>query len=276
MSLTLAGATLAGAAIAGGSSFLTGLMGKSASEQNLSLQKKNLDWQKHVQQEIWNREDTAVQRRMKDLRDAGLNPWSAAGQSANAGSIVNTQAPQQDLSYLQDFSKVAQTPANMIGAYIDAMKATEQIKQAKLQTTYQELINKNLSLRNEYQNLFNLDFGNYYTTEWMYPETDENGVVHYKSFNYKKGYGPDYGTMDFKDIMNSTLGFKRAMGDAAELDYLKSYYANQLIADTYYNDILKVNRDFAVLDKIESYAKDALNMYLSPKFMRRGKSSSRR
>lgn len=276
MSLTLAGATLAGAAIAGGTSFISGLMNKSASEENLSLQKKNLDWQKHVQQKTWDREDTAVQRRMKDLRDAGLNPWSASGQSANAGSVVNTQAPQQDLSYLQDFSKAAQTPANMIGAYIDAMKATEQIKQAKLQTTYQELINKNLSLRNEYQNLFNLDFGNYVDSEWLYPQTDFDGNTNWSLYSWKKNYGSAYGTPDFADIKNSVLGFKRAMGDSSELDYLKSYYANQLIADTYYNDILKVNRDFAVIDKIEGYAKDALNMYLSPKFMRRGKSSYRR
>lgn len=62
--------------------------------KNLDLQKENLAYQKDLQQQIFNREDNAVQRKVADLQLAGLSPVLAAGQAANAGMAVQTQAPQ--------------------------------------------------------------------------------------------------------------------------------------------------------------------------------------
>lgn len=70
--------------------FISGIM-------NRQSQAANLSWQKQVQREIWRREDNAAQRRVADLRLAGLSPTLAAGNAANAGAVVNTQAPQLDL-----------------------------------------------------------------------------------------------------------------------------------------------------------------------------------
>lgn len=102
-----------GALIGAGISAAGGLIGsymqnkaqKEMNEKNLSFQKENLDYQKHLQQQIFEREDTAHQREVKDLRSAGLNPLLSTGAGAGAGSVVPTEAMQTN--YAPDYSGIA-------------------------------------------------------------------------------------------------------------------------------------------------------------------------
>lgn len=51
---------------------------------------------KELQQQIFQREDTAVQRRAADLEAAGLSKTLAAGGGAQAGSVVSMNAPKME------------------------------------------------------------------------------------------------------------------------------------------------------------------------------------
>lgn len=61
---------------------------------NLAMQQANLEYQKDLQQQVFQREDTSYQRTVNDMRKAGLSPLAMSGTN-NAGAVLNTQAPQQ-------------------------------------------------------------------------------------------------------------------------------------------------------------------------------------
>lgn len=85
--------------------FILGLEGAGAigdayaAYKNYKMSKKQLEWDKDRQKIAWLREDNAVFRRTQDLRNAGLNPVLAAGQSAGNGPIVSSKAPEMNFNF---------------------------------------------------------------------------------------------------------------------------------------------------------------------------------
>lgn len=95
-----------------------GVLGAANTIYNLYTNERDFDYQKALQQQMFEREDTAVQRRMADLTSAGMNPNLAAGSAASAGSVV---------------SRSNTNDVNM-GSALDMIQAMNQIKQQKKQT----------------------------------------------------------------------------------------------------------------------------------------------
>lgn len=89
-----------GAGLIGG--LAQGIGNLVSGQQNYGNQQALLDYQKALQQTTWQREDTAVQRRVADLKAAGLSPVLAAGSAAQTSSPINVTAPRRD--YVPDLN----------------------------------------------------------------------------------------------------------------------------------------------------------------------------
>lgn len=115
----------------------TNEINKDIAAQNLGFQRENLDYQKALQQQIFQREDTAHQREIEDLKRAGINPLvTAGGNGANAGSVVpltelnNTyQAQTADMSGLGAAGAALDAAVQNDRALDDAKQAREDQKQ---------------------------------------------------------------------------------------------------------------------------------------------------
>lgn len=103
---------------------------------NYQLQKENLDYQKSLQKVMFERNDNAVQRRVNDLKTAGLSPVLAAGSSANAGPVISTSAPQRgnDLQGYLALAQVGTMIANQQRAQTEADIARQTLNQSRIKT----------------------------------------------------------------------------------------------------------------------------------------------
>lgn len=110
--MELATATaLAGLASAGVSAFNSGL--------NMSMTGRMNSRSEKMMRESWAREDTAVQRRVADLKAAGLSPTLAAGSAASTSGPVRLETPKAEFD-------------SVLKNSIDAMMSVQALRGLKL------------------------------------------------------------------------------------------------------------------------------------------------
>lgn len=90
---------------------------------NYGSQREQQSWERKAYEETKAREDSEVQRRVADLRAAGLSPVLAAGQGASTSSPIHTVTPELTMNALTQSKDIAKTAAEKVRIEEEARKA---------------------------------------------------------------------------------------------------------------------------------------------------------
>lgn len=112
---------------------------QKTAKENLKFQRENLDYQKAMQKEAWRREDSSSQRKMADLRAAGLNPLLASGMQAQSSSPIRTEAPQmQQIKPAATIASGAIEAMNMLSMKASIEKTFAETQRIKAEAQFLE------------------------------------------------------------------------------------------------------------------------------------------
>lgn len=90
-------------------------------QQNLDFQRENLEYQKALQQQIFEREDTSYQRTAQDMLNAGLNPLTMQGTNG-AGEAVSTSPLNNSMQY-QQTPQAFQNGLNSLFGFVETLNS---------------------------------------------------------------------------------------------------------------------------------------------------------
>lgn len=111
---------------------------------NYANQKENFEYQKKLQQQVFEREDTSVERRVADLQKVGLSKTLAAGDGASSGAVVSTKAPELNvmdrvatgLGYAQQLANIEKTNADTSNALVQGKVMEDSLLTSQLERDY--------------------------------------------------------------------------------------------------------------------------------------------
>lgn len=144
-----------GTAISGlagaGSNIAGAVMSNEIAKKNLEFQKEKFEYDKHLQQQVFDREDSAYQRQRDDMLSAGLNPLSNPSSGANAGSVVPTEAPQNNFDALTAMSNLGDSISKIVDGVQASREREATIHKAEQEAQYIKSQTDSQNIKNEYE-----------------------------------------------------------------------------------------------------------------------------
>lgn len=123
----------------------TNAYNKEIADQNLQFQRDNLDYQKALQQKIFDREDSAYQRTVTDMRAAGLSPLMMNGTNGAGEAIqtapLNNSYQHQDKSNLSSILEIGNFATSLHSNYLKAQRDEAEINNINASTDSSKINN---------------------------------------------------------------------------------------------------------------------------------------
>lgn len=113
------------------------LQQQKTNEQNYGMFKENLDYQKALNEQIMQREDTSYQRTVADMRKAGLNPLTMSGLNGSGGNVANV-APYSQEPLTNNYMPETFRPNIQIGNLtMEALQTMNELQNFQIGEDYQ-------------------------------------------------------------------------------------------------------------------------------------------
>lgn len=203
----------------------TNQMNWNVAQQNLAYQNKLFEYNKALQQQQWEREDTSYQRTKADMLAAGLNPLSMQGTNG-AGEVVSQTAPQNNFQAQQAApSQAAQHQAARFENYQNKIMSTNEVISGigSVINSVNDVLNgthsrDSLALQNDKTFLENMIFAKGYGIDYKGPSgsylnkdtvySDKNGTLWFdqpasKKFEYSSMVSGANAKREFNHKLNA-------------------------------------------------------------------------